>query len=560
MSSDTNTTAPIDGTTPPEGAESAAPNSDAEVTAAVEDTPVGAAESSQSQDDATPADEGSSDKAEADEVVEADATEDAEAATDEAADVEAAGDTDAEAGEAAEAETDEGTQAESDGAEAEADEAATHETAEGETDKTAETETAETAEAATAEGATDEAAEAATGGDAESKPDEAAPVATGDAPVPLHAVRPPDIAAPAAGGDAGDDDGSATAEPARRRRWPWVAALLTAFAVFTAAGLFAGATMSYAESLQGRLLPGTTIAGTDVGGMTHDEALKSVRGALSEELDRTIVVKWRGQPWKTKARNLGAKTNAKDIIRGVAASQQGLSWQDWARLRWFGERADESAVVDVTYRRGAARRFVKSIADEVNLEPTDSDLTVEGNSIAVSASALGYKADRADAVDAVMRSVEGDAEPVRLGVKTLKPAVTESDYSQVLLLDQSDHRLMLFLDGEMTREWVVATGTGDFPTPLGRYHIELKRYMPTWVNPSPDGWGKDMPESIPPGPKNPLGVRALNWTAPAIRFHGTQAVDSLGTDASHGCVRMHNDDVSELYDLVDVGAVIVSQE
>jgi lipoprotein-anchoring transpeptidase ErfK/SrfK len=293
--------------------------------------------------------------------------------------------------------------------------------------------------------------------------------------------------------------------------------------------------------------------------MTHQEALAAVRGALKDELERTIVVRWDGQRWETQARKLGARTNAEEIIQSVAESQEGLSWQDWARLRWFGERADETAVVDVTYRRAAVRRFVANITDEVDLDPTDAELTVTGGDIAVSASEVGYRANRKRAIAAVMAALEGDAQPVALKVKTLHPAVTEKDYSQVLLLDQSEHRLTLFIAGEQTRQWVVATGTGDFPTPLGRYHIELKRYMPTWVNPAPDGWGKDMPESIPPGPKNPLGVRALNWSAPAIRFHGTQAVDSLGTDASHGCVRMHNDDVSELYDLVDVGAIILSQ-
>ncbi|MDQ3981917.1 MAG: L,D-transpeptidase, partial [Actinomycetota bacterium] len=62
----------------------------------------------------------------------------------------------------------------------------------------------------------------------------------------------------------------------------------------------------------------------------------------------------------------------------------------------------------------------------------------------------------------------------------------------------------------------------------------------------------------PPGPGNPLGLRAINWTAPAIRFHGTSALYSLGYNASHGCVRMSNEDVIELYDMIDVGTPIVS--
>jgi hypothetical protein len=67
-----------------------------------------------------------------------------------------------------------------------------------------------------------------------------------------------------------------------------------------------------------------------------------------------------------------------------------------------------------------------------------------------------------------------------------------------------------------------------------------------------------MPATIPPGPGNPLGLRAINWSAPAIRFHGTSATYSLGYNASHGCVRMANEDVIQLYDMIDVGTPIVS--
>src|SRR5918995_1557032 len=97
-----------------------------------------------------------------------------------------------------------------------------------------------------------------------------------------------------------------------------------------------------------------------------------------------------------------------------------------------------------------------------------------------------------------------------------------------------------------------------FAPMTGMCSVIEKRYLPTWVNPAPDTWGKSLPESIPPGPSNPLGLRALNWSAPAIRFHGTSATYSLGFNASHGCVRMSNDDVIQLYDMIDVGTPIVS--
>jgi lipoprotein-anchoring transpeptidase ErfK/SrfK len=69
-----------------------------------------------------------------------------------------------------------------------------------------------------------------------------------------------------------------------------------------------------------------------------------------------------------------------------------------------------------------------------------------------------------------------------------------------------------------------------------------------------------MPASIPPGPGNPLGLRALDWSASGIRFHGVPLSEysSLGHNASHGCIRMSEEDVIQLYDLVDIGTPIVS--
>ena len=359
-----------------------------------------------------------------------------------------------------------------------------------------------------------------------------------------------------------DTDSTAPPEAPRRRRWPLVVALILSFALFASAGAFAGATVSYADSLAGRLLPGTMIAGVDVGGMSTQEALVAVRGTLTAQLDRRIVMRWGERRWTARAGDLGAQTNAKQIIQQVRREQSGLSWQDWARLRWLGERADEAAQVAVVYPRRAAVRFVARAARDIRAEPVDATLDIEGADVIIGPSSVGYALAPGPVVTQVLAALRGRRanRPIALRPRTIKPEVTEKDFSEVLLLDQSEHRLTLFSEGTKTHSWIVATGTGDYPTPLGRYSITEKRYLPTWVNPSPDDWGKDMPESIPPGPGNPLGLRALNWDAPAIRFHGTSAIDTLGTDASHGCVRMSNDDVIALYDLVEVGAVIISQE
>jgi hypothetical protein len=157
-----------------------------------------------------------------------------------------------------------------------------------------------------------------------------------------------------------------------------------------------------------------------------------------------------------------------------------------------------------------------------------------------------------------MSALTSGAPEAELVVRTVEPKESSKDFDQVLLVRIGENKLYLYEDGKVAHSWTVATGLPEYATPTGVFEVTELRYMPTWVNPAPDTWGADMPAEIPPGPGNPLGLRAINWSAPAIRFHGTSATYSLGYNASHGCVRMSNEDVIELYDMIEVGTPIVS--
>ncbi|MBO0663051.1 L,D-transpeptidase [Jiella sp. MQZ9-1] len=93
---------------------------------------------------------------------------------------------------------------------------------------------------------------------------------------------------------------------------------------------------------------------------------------------------------------------------------------------------------------------------------------------------------------------------------------------------------------------------------FGRSWVSRKRPHPTWV-PTPDMREKhpDLPDSVGPGPKNPLGERAMNLGWTSYRIHGTNSPHSIGRAASSGCFRMRNADVKDLYDRVHVGAEVI---
>jgi lipoprotein-anchoring transpeptidase ErfK/SrfK len=126
----------------------------------------------------------------------------------------------------------------------------------------------------------------------------------------------------------------------------------------------------------------------------------------------------------------------------------------------------------------------------------------------------------------------------------------------VVRVDQN--RLYLYDGYHVMRTFTVATAKPGFTPPAGDWKIYDMQVDPTWHNPALDSWGADLPAVIPGGPGNPMGPRAIYITAPGlIRIHGTTDDGSIGRYASHGCIRMHNDEVIQLYDLVKVGEHVI---
>jgi lipoprotein-anchoring transpeptidase ErfK/SrfK len=120
-----------------------------------------------------------------------------------------------------------------------------------------------------------------------------------------------------------------------------------------------------------------------------------------------------------------------------------------------------------------------------------------------------------------------------------------------VVVEKSKFRVTVYRDGKKVSTYPVAIGTSAYPTPTGTYEIFEMYKNPTWIPPN-SPWAKGL-EPIPPGPGNPLGTRWIGTTAPAIGFHGTPQDWSIGTAASHGCVRMHIPDVEKMYEQVEVG-------
>jgi lipoprotein-anchoring transpeptidase ErfK/SrfK len=367
-------------------------------------------------------------------------------------------------------------------------------------------------------------------------------------------------------------DASPVASPSeivsgRSRRWfrvprpgkkTAIAATILLTLVLLGVGGVAWATYDYSQEYEGKLLPGTTIARVDVGGMTYEEAEAAVRGVVGPQLGRKITIRWRGESWRSTPRRLGSRSNLAEVLSAAVQATENASFFDRMKMRLFDHELKFERGVAITHPRRGARKLMDRIASTINAEPRDATIDYSTGWVEVVPARNGYRLQKETSFQDLMGTLRSDDGHVPLSVQTLKPERTAADFDQILLVRIGENMLYLYENGQIANQWPIATGQPEYMTPTGMYSVTEKRYLPTWVNPAPDTWGADMPATIPPGSSNPLGLRALNWSAPAIRFHGTSATYSLGFNASHGCVRLSNEDVIELYDTVDVGTPIVS--
>jgi lipoprotein-anchoring transpeptidase ErfK/SrfK len=336
---------------------------------------------------------------------------------------------------------------------------------------------------------------------------------------------------------------------------------IAALMVVVALALVAIGAYAYDRSREGEIADGVTIAGVAVGGMGAAEAEAAVRRALLGPRHRALEVTYDGRTWRLPGAKLKVRANVAGAVEeALAASREdGLPGR---LLRYAtGGEVEESIAAPVSYSHSAINRFVRHVAAEIDREPVDAAVEPGAEALHVLAAKPGRKLRDNRLTAELELAVRGGAgtEALHAAVHETAPEVTTAEvasrYPSYLTLDRDNFTLRLWKDLDLARTYTVAVGQEGLETPEGLYEIQEKEENPTWHVPESDWAGDLAGQTIPPGPSNPIKAR---WMAiyEGAGIHGTEETSSLGSAASHGCVRMAIADVEELYDQVEVGTPI----
>jgi lipoprotein-anchoring transpeptidase ErfK/SrfK len=296
-----------------------------------------------------------------------------------------------------------------------------------------------------------------------------------------------------------------------------------------------------------RIKPGVTTVGIDLSNLTVEEAALRLDQLLAPRLQGDMILGAAGIPWKL------TMAEAKLKVDSVRTAKRAL----------YAKAGVTAVPPAISHSRLAVKAFVERVNGRVRRSARNASIRITVRHIfrkrARHGRALPVTRTRA-AIDAAL----GDpAAPRKVHQKLVKvsPKVTYANlarvYNTVVTIDRPNFKLRLFKGLKFRKSYGIAVGMAGLETPAGRYAIQNKQVNPAWHVPN-SAWAGSLAGQVIPGgaPNNPLKARWMG-IANGVGIHGTAEAWSIGTRASHGCIRMHVPDVVDLFRRVPVGAPVL---
>jgi lipoprotein-anchoring transpeptidase ErfK/SrfK len=300
---------------------------------------------------------------------------------------------------------------------------------------------------------------------------------------------------------------------------------------------------------------GTRIVGVSVAGLNRTEAIEKCRSELADVANRPLTLKVDDEKYQISAQDIGLLLDYRGMVEGAYKKAWSVNLLERMARRFTNRPRELNVSLLAQGNSDSVHSWVSGVINQINRYPQDAYVDVTNGAAVIVKAKDGRNANLEELLadtDAALRSPDRTVN-VRAG--HVPARVTDEGFGKLIIINVAEHKLSLYDRDKLLAEFPVACGSPTYPTPIGKWKIVEKQLHPTWHNPGSD-WARSMPDSIPPGPNNPLGTRAMALNASGVLIHGTPSSWSIGQNVSHGCVRMYMADVERLFDMVETNTPV----
>jgi lipoprotein-anchoring transpeptidase ErfK/SrfK len=327
--------------------------------------------------------------------------------------------------------------------------------------------------------------------------------------------------------------------------------------------LLALAMYLYDHSRRDVIASGVKIDGVSVGGMHAAAARSKLQRELVARLAQPVTVRSGSRTWVLSPREAAVRVDVTQMVdRAVSASREGSILSRTFR-GLFGEGISRQIPLSASYSRDATRALTARVRAAVNRPPRDASVRPNSSGLSLVPGQVGKSVSHTQLGAAIDRAVIGQtpSRTVIVPSHDIKPAVTTSQLAArnpgYIVIDRASFRLRFYDHLKLSRTYEIAVGMEGLETPAGLHKIEWEQVDPPWYVPKKAWAGALAGTVVPPGPGDPLKARFMSFEGGA-GIHGIDPseYETIGHNASHGCVRMRIPDVIELYSKSPVGTPV----
>ncbi|MEA2241501.1 MAG: L,D-transpeptidase ErfK/SrfK [Solirubrobacteraceae bacterium] len=308
---------------------------------------------------------------------------------------------------------------------------------------------------------------------------------------------------------------------------------------------------------------GVRIGNVAVGGLDRAAARERVQRALGNDHGEPVSATYGRQRFVLTPEVAKERFDADASVD--AALRRSRTGNPFSRVL-SGVDASGTVTPRMAFSRPAVQDFAARVAARVDRAPRDADINWHDGKLQRTHARNGVRTRRPQLLAALVGRVStaGASRTIAVPVTvTARPDRTLTDiakrYPTVIAVDRDSKQLRLYKLLKLEHRYPIAVGRAGLETAAGRYKIQDKVVNPPWHVPQ-SSWAGDLAgKTIPAGdPQNPLEARWMGFHD-GQGIHGTNDIASLGTAASHGCIRMSVPDVEQLFRQVKVGTPVFLQ-